>query len=505
MAKTAGLRTEIIVHLVLLMGAALLFSGVLLLRLTERELVDQQVSGDVGTTALVAHALANGAAGGALPLAAPMFAALPADTAPGEWTVVGRDLQPLERVFSSDSKALSSADLGRVRFAIEPLVQVRYRPSWLPVGPPGDGTILVTVPIRHGREFVGALQAEYPLTKVGERLRAGERLVLIYAVLYGGVLVLFGGYLLGRTVVKPVLRLRAFTAQVAAGRLEERLAVEGPAEIAALVADFNAMTAALRESRAVSEGQIASLEDANAKLRQAQEELIRSEKMASVGHLAAGMAHEIGNPLGAVVGYLELLRGELPPGTTRELAERAATETGRIDQLVRDLLDYAAPNAEEATSLDAVSVLSEARDLLAQQGGLAEIEVTGELPAELPATVVSRHKLLQVCVNLLLNARDACGAVGRITLSAGTAATEVWLAVSDDGAGMTAQTAHHIFDPFFTTKDPGKGRGLGLAVCQRIVVEAGGRIEVRSAPGAGSTFTIHLPRAEEASWPQRKG
>jgi len=499
MAKTAGLRTEIIVHLVLLMGAALLFSGVLLLRLTERELVDQQVSGDVGVTALVARSLTRGTVGGALPRAAPMFAALPAATAPSGWAVAGSDLRLLEKVAGSGSKDFPSADLGRVRFASAPLVQVRYRSSWLPFGPPGGGTVLVTASIRRGREFAGALQAVYPLASVGRRIRTGEHLVLVYAFLYGGVLVLFGGYLLGRTVVKPVLRLRAFTAKVAAGHLEERLEVEGPAEIAGLVADFNAMTEALQESRALSEAQIASLEDANARLQQTREELIRSEKMASVGHLAAGMAHEIGNPLGAMVGYLELLRGELPAGKARELAERAAAESGRIDHLVRDLLDYAAPNTEEATPLDAAGVLVEARDLVAQQGGFGEIEVVDELPSTLPETIISRHKLLQVCVNLLLNARDACGSGGRITLAGGGQISGVWLAVSDDGAGMSEQTAHHIFDPFFTTKDPGKGRGLGLAVCQRIVAEAGGRIEVRSAPGAGSTFTIHLPRVQEVS------
>jgi signal transduction histidine kinase len=289
------------------------------------------------------------------------------------------------------------------------------------------------------------------------------------------------------------------TQQVAAGDLGRALAVKGPREIADLSRSFNTMTAALRKSREESQAHIVSLKKTNEDLKRTQEELIRSEKMASVGHLAAGMAHEIGNPLGAVVGYLEFLKTELPSGGSKDIAERALAETERIDRLVKDLLDYAAPAASEPEMLDPAAVMAEARDILFYQGIFEALRLESKLPSVLPSVVVVRHKLLQVFVNLLLNARDASSKGGSIRLLGGEEGQYVWLSVADEGPGMSPEVLTHIFDPFYTTKAPGKGRGLGLSVCHRVVEEAGGKIEVRSAAGQGSVFTIRLKKAEPAS------
>jgi signal transduction histidine kinase len=172
-------------------------------------------------------------------------------------------------------------------------------------------------------------------------------------------------------------------------------------------------------------------------------------------------------------------------------------EIGRIDTLVRELLDYAAPSRSASELLDPLSVLNEARQIVGHQGLLASHSVeASRLPERLPEVRVVRHKLLQVFVNLLLNALDASGKEGQLTFAGGSSGSEVWLSIADQGSGIPGAVLDQIFEPFFSTKPPGKGRGLGLSVCQRVVEEAGGRIEVRSEVGQGSEFTIYLPKAE---------
>ena len=362
--------------------------------------------------------------------------------------------------------------------------------------PRQGNSVLVTVPLDGSGRFAGAVQARFSLLDVHRRLQGAGRLILLYVALYGGVLALAGVYLLGRNVVTPVRRLMATTQRVAAGDLEQTLAEGGPLEIAELSRSFNRMLSALKESRRESEGHIRSLQRANEELRRTQQELIRSEKMASVGHLAAGMAHEIGNPLGALVGYLELLRRETETAELKDIAGRALDESGRIDRLVRDLLDYAAPAPDRPEPVEPVAVLREACQLLHHQGALEGIDLQNRLPDRLPRALIAAHKLQQVLVNLLLNARDAATPAGWVRLEGGTEKEELWLAVTDSGPGISSAALPHIFDPFFTTKDPGKGRGLGLAVCQRVVAEAGGRIDAESVPGEGSRFTVRLPLRE---------
>ena len=260
------------------------------------------------------------------------------------------------------------------------------------------------------------------------------------------------------------------------------------------------MVRALKESRRETSLQIDALETANRELQRTRDDLVRSAKLASVGHLVAGMAHEIGNPLGAALGYLELLK-ESTPLQQRELAERTLTELSRIDGLVKDLLDYAAPGRDRPEPLDATEVAREALQLLTQQGALDGIRVKDDLPARLPPVTLTRHKLLQVFVNLLINARDAATSRGEIRFLGGEEGREVVVAVEDDGSGIDPALLPHIFDPFVTTKDPGKGRGLGLSVCHRIIEDAGGRMTVRSEPGRGSTFYLHLKKTEGEDGP----
>ena len=500
MKKTVGLYTEIVVTISLLLVAALLFSGFLLVRLTEEELVDQRVASVLGVTDMLARSFFAGYRE-SLPSSAnvqdradalsEVIASVPALNS---WGLVDQDLSPQSLVGVQGGYELDMSELSQVRATGETSVRVRFPSTWNPFESDERAFVRVTSAITYRDRFMGALQGQFSLEEVRLRVLAAQRLVLLYTLIYGGILLLFGVYILNRTVVQPVRRLKKITGQVAGGDLEQVLPVAGPREIAEVATSFNHMLAALKFSRHETQDSIDSLQRANDELRQTRDELIRTEKMASVGHLAAGMAHEIGNPLGATIGYLGLLKDELEPGRPQEIVAHALTETGRIDQLVRDLLDYAAPSTESPEPLDPTEVAREACDLLSHQGAFRDISCRMALPACLDGVTMVRHKLQQVLINLLLNALDASPSGGEICLSGGENGDRIWLKVADHGEGITPAVQDHLFDPFFTTKPPGAGRGLGLAVCHRVITEAGGSIDVTSGEGAGSSFTLWLPK-----------
>ena len=336
------------------------------------------------------------------------------------------------------------------------------------------------------------MQIRFSLEGLHQRVSQAQRLTLIYVIVYGLVLAAFGVYLLNRNVVKPVRQLHQATTAVAAGTLTAVAVSSGPGEIHELADSFNQMVSALAASRAETEEHIASLEEINQALARARDDLVRSEKLATVGHLAAGMAHEIGNPLGAVVGYLNILKEDLSDDA-RDLVERSLVETGRIDRLIRELLEYAAPVDRQVESFCPVTLLRETVALLRHQGQFDDIEIDDQCVVGDCLVSMDRGRLMQVWINLLLNAQDAIKGKGRIELSSQQVGDINKISIHDDGDGIAADVAKRIFEPFFTTKDPGRGYGLGLAVCQRIIDENGGSIEVASDAGRGACFTVSLP------------
>ncbi len=487
MARSAGLKIELILNLTLLLSAALLFIGILLLKLTERELLRERSARALEVLEMTAARLDVASAEYEL------RQLLPAGLDPGSLVLVDENLQP----FGSGSAKLSPVQDEALRRSIntrQTSVHISFDPFWF-FRESSEDRLLVAVPLARDDQSAGGIFAAFSLRDVRAQLRDGLRLALGYAGLYGGVLFLFGIFLLTRNVIRPVTGLTIQTRKIAGGDLDSFLAPEGPREIAELGHSYNEMILALKDSRQETALQLSALEKANAELQRTRDDLVRSAKLASVGHLAAGMAHEIGNPLGASLGYLELMKNDLDPRMC-DLVDRTLAELGRIDRLVKDLMDYSAPRNDLEENLDAAAVAREAADLLRQQGGLEGIQLRDDLPAALPAVTMARHKLLQVFVNLLLNARDAMAHEGTIVLRGCREGSAIRIEVQDDGPGIPAEVLPHIFDPFFTTKGPGKGRGLGLSVCHRIIEEAGGRMEVRSEPGSGSSFFLHLTMAE---------
>lgn len=325
------------------------------------------------------------------------------------------------------------------------------------------------------------------------------------------VLVGYVAYQVERVVLRPLRSAASAAEAIAAGEMERRLEPGDTLEMENLSSSVNRMTDRLLDERA---------------------HLVRVEKMASVGRLAAGIAHEIGNPLGAINGYIHILKTSSPGSLQMQDAlvglER---ETARVDRIIRGLLDYARAKPRASDEVDLNETVRTVVDLLTTQGALKHVDLELFASGE-PCVVVSdRHDLEQAFVNLLLNAVDAMDGRGKLQIILRqTARTELvaggrrssdhrgdaprpasgralrWLqtvqgewfamvAIADTGPGVLVEYQERIFDPFFTTKEPGKGTGLGLAIVARAVENTGGTIWVSPSREGGAAFRMLFPLA----------
>ncbi|MBW2519618.1 MAG: HAMP domain-containing histidine kinase [Deltaproteobacteria bacterium] len=482
-----GLRTEIVVSICILLGAALLFAGFLLLKLTEQELLaqkrDQARSVLIILAKLIETAKAN---------PSQFYAAFDQLDEIVSWRLLNNQLLLVAEANQDGSPAFDSLpavlpSAGRI------LEDLSYSSEWLPGTRTTPSFIDLSTSIGSDDNTNYLLQVRFSLEDLARRIHRAQKMILIYVCVYGGILLAFGVVLLNRQVVLPIQRLHAATADVAAGKLAQVNIVRAPAEITDLAASFNHMIVALEESRGETDRHIQSLQEANLALKQVRDDLIRSEKMATVGHLAAGMAHEVGNPLGALIGYLGILESEAHDQSTSELLKRCLAEAGRIDALVRELLDYARPGKMPSETFCAVDSLREAVEMLTHQGQFDKVRIRDCCHGGRAPVCSNRRRLQQVWVNLLLNARDAMLHGGEIQLTTTHQPGEIALTIADQGSGISEEAAKHIFEPFFTTKSHGRGFGLGLAICQQIITELGGSIVMSTQPGHGAAFTVSLP------------
>lgn len=353
---------------------------------------------------------------------------------------------------------------------------------------------------------------------------------------------LVADYRLRVLVVRPVAEMVGGAEEIAAGLEEHRLAPSDTAEIDRLSTAVNEMADRLIHNQQLLAENVRSLDETNRELSAARSSLARADKMASIGRLASGIAHEIGNPLGAILGYVELGRRSGEEGA--EWLDGISHEAGRIDAIVRGLLDYGRPKAAATRDVDVNEVIGPAVDLMRVQGRLKDVDVQLDLSPDGVVVTADPFQLEQVFVNLLLNAIDAVEEAagsrwirvvsGTTTITArdrwgatrsrrddpqgidyshlrrldqardpgparqlseGDAAVEV--VVRDSGPGILPEDTQRVFDPFFTTKAPGLGTGLGLAVSARLIEIMGGTIEAVPAADEGAAFRILLPVALE--------
>jgi C4-dicarboxylate-specific signal transduction histidine kinase len=399
--------------------------------------------------------------------------------------------------------------------------------------------LLISFAILFGAAIVLAVNALLLLLPRLETPAHGTLFVTLLLVADLGILFVFGSWLLGQRLVTPLERLTASVQRIAGGDYEERPGGADSVELIALEKGVNAMADRLIRDQQVLADNVRSLDRTNAELVEARNQVVQHARLASVGTLAAGIAHEVGNPLGAIMAFVDLAtqRAERE-GTDAKLLHSIRGEAGRIDRIVRSLLDYARPRGEQSVAAAVAPVIARVRELLEAQGKLEDVAHDWRLEDDAPPVVMVSHRLEQVLVNLLLNALDALAdqrerrIVVSLTSDRGEAQTlpirrendpaginymhrrrvardeggkgvdpvfsaerVVVITVEDNGPGIAEADLPKIFDPFFTTKEPGRGTGLGLSICGRLVESMGGRIEADRSPEGGARFTIRLPGA----------
>ena len=224
--------------------------------------------------------------------------------------------------------------------------------------------------------------------------------------------------------------------------------------------------------------------------------ILESSRLASIGKLAAGMAHEINNPLTTVLGLSQLLMAKQLPEQVSEDLKIISSEAERAAKIVKNLLLFARKTEPEMRYLDVATVLRRAQELKTSDFKAKNMTIINEIPPDLPGTMVDEQQLIQVFINILTNAEQAClesHGCGQLNIKAESSPEWIRISISDDGPGITPENLDVIFEPFYSTKEVGKGTGLGLSICYGIVRQHGGELWVESEPGNGSTFYIQIP------------
>ena len=230
-----------------------------------------------------------------------------------------------------------------------------------------------------------------------------------------------------------------------------------------------------------------------------EEQMSQTEKLTSLGLLAAGVAHEVNTPLAVISNYIQMLAKQMPEGDPRQsIIEKIVKQTFRASEIVNNLLNFSRTGAAEAADVDVNRVVEETLALVAHPLKTSQIQVVKQLGETLPPVRGSANKLQQVFLNLFLNARDAMPSGGMLEVRTGAHNGSVEIEVADTGAGIAREHIHRIFDPFFTTKSNGRGTGLGLSVSYGIIKEHSGKIDVRSTPGKGTSFHVEFPAVRKA-------
>ena len=364
---------------------------------------------------------------------------------------------------------------------------------------------------QHSKEtsVLGVVDILYSLGDLDRRIR---RNALTLAVLSLGFVIaasLSVSFFVHRLVYLPLRDLSSGAKRISSGNLQQQIPVRNGDEFGELAGTFNAMTAALRDSQAELRESAHVLErkveERTEELRVAQAEAVRGEKLASVGLLASGVAHELNNPLTGVLTFSHLVRQKMPDGSPdAEDMDVVIRETRRCASIIRRLLDFARDKPPEKKFADLNQIVEDTVRIVERPAHLHDITITMDLDRALPQVWVDPNQIKQVIMNLLVNAQHAIDENGSIVIRTrrlprpGTAqfpaasVPMVEFSIADTGCGIPQENLQRIFDPFFTTK-VGKGTGLGLSISHGIVEAHGGTITVESDLGKGSTFRVTLP------------
>lgn len=330
-----------------------------------------------------------------------------------------------------------------------------------------------------------------------------NRLLGLYMSLIALALLVGAYFSLTYWIVRPIDALARAARLVASPSRRLAAPKARSREFQELAQSLALMTDRLAAEEHALRRKVQEVESATRQLQQAQAHLVRSERLASVGQLAAGLAHEIGNPIAAMQGLQDLiLEADLVPEQQLDFIKRMRKETERISRILRDLLQFARPGGagNDYTPGLVEAAVNETLTLVSPQPVLRGIDLALDVFPDLPAVTLGHEQLMQVLLNLILNAAAACGERGRIVVRASAApAGGVLLSVEDNGPGISPDFLETLFEPFVSSKDVGEGTGLGLSVCRGLIDAAGGSIVLDEHYSGGAKFLVTLPAAPPES------
>jgi len=372
----------------------------------------------------------------------------------------------------------------------------------------------------HSKEtpVLGVLAIDYSLDDIKRKMSTSVLGIAGFSLSFIGLAALLVGFFVHRLVYLPLSDLESGARRLAAGDLDQAIPVRSADEFGKLATSFNTMTDALRMSRAELQDLAHTLEQKvqsrTQELRRAQAETMRGEKLASVGLLASGVAHELNNPLTGILTFSHLLRQKMPDKSAdAEDMDLVIRETKRCAAIIKRLLDFAREKLPEKKFTDLNQVIDDTVRIIERPAHLRDIDITVDLDRTLPPIWIDADQIKQVIMNMLVNAQHAVEEKGTITITtrraqdprakASEAKPMVVVSIVDTGCGIPEKNLKRIFDPFFTSKDVGKGTGLGLSVSHGIVEAHGGLIDVQSKVGEGSTFRVFLPLTAPAADPAK--
>ncbi len=371
------------------------------------------------------------------------------------------------------------------------------------------------------QSVLGVLDVALDLEPVDRQVREVKGRILLHTGVEILLISAFVIVLIGLFVTRPIHRLIEANAAVSRMDLDAPIEINSSREMWDLTRSFNAMRERLREAVDVIQKGAQELEvkvaERTEQLRQAHQRLVQADRLASLGQLAASVAHEINNPLSGVLNFSALMSRILhddgiPAGRVSEFKgylQRVTEQTARAGRIVSDLLTFSRRSRPHRAPADLNAVVVTTLALVSHKLGLMNVKVEQALAPSLPLVPCDVSQVQQVVLNLVMNAAEATRGRGngrvRVATDVDSQAEVAVLEIEDDGEGIARENLDHIFDPFFTTKEEGKGVGLGLAVVYGIVDSHGGEIEVASTPGQGTTFRVKLPLVEEGAGEGQRG
>ena len=489
------LKVQLGLTLTIILSLAMLLFGIVLLMLWQRENLHSETQGSMQFLGLSAIALQN------LPPGSPLPPTIRSYVASNDIACIGLQKYDSQEIQYHGS-CPKNLDLG-------PYLQLSSKGS---VEKEYEGMIwnglffsrqylLLTIPMAKEQTSFSAIGLIRSLDKVSQPFRTIRPIFFSYLVINLIIFGVIGFTRLVHLVIRPIQQL----SKLADSRTEQGdtalFTTSQWGELAQLSLSLNQLVTRIDGDKQQLKSTVLSLKKANEELENNKDEMIRTEKLASIGRLSAGLAHEIGNPLGIIQGYVELLAdNSLGEEERRVFCTKIIQELDRINGLIRNLLDLSRSHSGSAAkTVDIHTILEDIIEAVAMQKASVQIEYQTAFEAEKSMIHIDIDGMRQVVLNSILNGIDAIEekqglAKGKIVLeTANDLDDTITITIQDNGIGLAKEHIDSIFDPFFTTKEVGKGTGLGLAVAHNMIKSAGGTLQFSSTPGTGSTLCIKLP------------